>query len=137
MFSFESQMTMARGKKKKAKPDHVIDLTVFPVEVNVWTRRRALDRYADRYADSVIDDGARFSSAFFLRLEEKGDHLTYHIYFDDRNPVISHVWHECLHAAIRILGDLGIRVSQDTEECVCYVQGYLAERVTSYFEAQP
>ncbi len=118
--------------KSKKDPFFVVRIDAFEhIELCVWCSRKALDRYvASHQAEGLgIDPKSKFAEAFSMRLEEKDDIITHHIYFYDRRPRTSVVFHECLHAAVDIMTQLGIYLSSSTEEVLAYLQGYLAGEI--------
>lgn len=123
------------GKRTQRAPDFAVDLIIFPVSVYVWLSKKRLDRYVDKQAGGIIDPSARFDDAFNLRLEERDDVVTQHLYFHGK-PRRDVVYHETLHATFDVLNHVGITPSNETEELVCYVQGYLAEQVIKNLKAR-
>lgn len=57
------------------------------------------------------------------------DELDLYVVFDKQYLKPSIVAHECLHVAIHILNDVGIKICSESEEAFTYLQAYLINKV--------
>jgi len=116
---------MGKMGKAMTRPDLRIDCIIYPVEIGVFYTTTKADKWGKEKGIVFDHEG----NEAWTDAPEDEDGNPYFLAYIPKHVDIPVISHECMHLAMFVLDYVGVDISPDNHEALCYLQEYILKKV--------